>query len=773
MKYYRIIISTILTLSISLGFFQTGLAYNSGDFVVKITTTQANQTIDIGHQAGMIFAINRGDDSNSGLSYQHTYRDPGTYTLSISGEWLHLHLGSWSKVSDVVQRGTIKRSNMENMFAYNSLITGFSASDNPDLTQVKSMKSMFQSANQFNGDISNWNTKSVTNMESLFESANSFNQPLNKWNVSNVKTMKNMFRAASKFNQDLSNRNVANVTTMENMFFGVSFFNRAINNRNVSNVTNMENMFRLAYNFNQSIGSWDVSKVSNMNNMFNSAVSFDQDLSNWCPRALLEKPSNFNINTLTSFRLDNQKQPNWDCIGSWTGSNNVQISWSNFIIKITTLSDNEYISLWLQEWILISIDRWDWTITSDNRDFHTYKKAWTYIVSILWNSLSVYLWEHSKVYDVLQRGKTRWSSMESMFQWNRFIKNFSARDTPNLHNVTSMKNMFNWASHFNGDISSWDVSNITDMSYMFAHASDFNQPLNKRKTSKLVNIESLFMDATNFNQPLDQRDVSKVNNMNSLFDRAISFNSNSLSGRDVRNVKHMEHTFEQAVSFDHDLSSRCVIRIASKPYMFDTWAGFEDKLNRQPQRGWCLTNTTQTNKRVCDTGKSNFNSEMNEAYKFACNLDITTIQSITEARVYESVTRAAFAKMISNYAKNILKLTPDTSKTCTFSDSDTVNKELWFYMTTVCQYGIMGINMKDNKFLPNDSITRGQIATILSRLHNRAKDGNPYYINHIAALEKLEIINKTDHLMEEKRWYIFIMLQRIVQQILPQFINDK
>ena len=43
------------------------------------------------------------------------------------------------------------------------------------------------------GEISNWDTSSVTDMYKMFEEATSFNQPLNKWNVSNVKNMHGMF----------------------------------------------------------------------------------------------------------------------------------------------------------------------------------------------------------------------------------------------------------------------------------------------------------------------------------------------------------------------------------------------------------------------------------------------------------------------------------------------------------------------------------------------------------------------------------------------------
>lgn len=91
--------------------------------------------------------------------------------------------------------------------------------------------------------------------------------------------------------------------------------------------------------------------------------------------------------------------------------------------------------------------------------------------------------------------------------------------------------------------------------------------------------------------------------------------------------------------------------------------------------------------------------------------------------------------MISNYAKHVLHKSPNTSKQCYFTDLDETNDELAGYAVKSCQYGIMGINMKDDKFLPNRTITRGEIATVLSRLHNRSFDGFPnYYTTHMAAM---------------------------------------
>ena len=54
-----------------------------------------------------------------------------------------------------------------------------------------------------------------------------------------------------------------------------------------------------------------------------------------------------------------------------------------------------------------------------------------------------------------------------------------------MSNVTNMKNMFEYAHSFNGDISKWDVSNVTDMSKMFKYAESFNGDLSKWDVSNV------------------------------------------------------------------------------------------------------------------------------------------------------------------------------------------------------------------------------------------------------------------------------------------------
>ena len=76
--------------------------------------------------------------------------------------------------------------------------------------------------------------------------------------------------------------------------------------------------------------------------------------------------------------------------------------------------------------------------------------------------------------------------------------------------MTDMSSMFEGASAFNGDISSWDTSNVTDMQTMFKAASAFNQDIDSWDTSSVTNMAFMFYYAYAFNQNVSGWNVDNV-----------------------------------------------------------------------------------------------------------------------------------------------------------------------------------------------------------------------------------------------------------------------
>lgn len=152
--------------------------------------------------------------------------------------------------------------------------------------------------------------------------------------------------------------------------------------------------------------------------------------------------------------------------------------------------------------------------------------------------------------------------------------------------------------------------------------------------------------------------------------------------------------------------------------------------------------------------------EFNNAYEFAYKAWITTMNSIEKANMNWNLTRIAMAKMLSNYAINVLWKTPNISDAPNFLDVDkNLNDNYWWAVTLSYQLWIMWIWITN--FRPYDTVTRAEFATALSRMLYWTPDwiGN-YYSTHLAKLYKEWIINNVNPNLTELRWYVMIMLMR-------------
>lgn len=254
----------------------------------------------------------------TGLTGDHVINLPASDPVTVEIRGTFPHWGGDSTrygVTDIVQWGGIAWSRMDSMFAGETGLNAYSATDTPDLSGVTNMSSMFAGASSFpgNSSINSWDVSNVTNMSSLFSGVLVFNQPLDSWDVSNVTDMSGMFSQTSSFNQPIGSWDTSSVTDMSSMFVQ-SAFNQPINSWNVSNVENMFFMFYMASSFNQNLNSWDVSNVRMMNGMFMNAYVFNGDITTWDTSSLEEVSHPFlsSMGMFTNATNFNQDISGWD-----------------------------------------------------------------------------------------------------------------------------------------------------------------------------------------------------------------------------------------------------------------------------------------------------------------------------------------------------------------------------------------------------------------------------------------------------------------------------
>lgn len=175
-----------------------------------------------------------------------------------------------------------------------------------------------------------------------------------------------------------------------------------------------------------------------------------------------------------------------------------------------------------------------------------------------------------------------------------------------------------------------------------------------------------------------------------------------------------------------------------------------------------------------------YTTEEIQAYNYAYKNYITTMPSINQADMWWDLTRIAMAKMLSTYAINVLWLTPDKSKDCSFYDvSSTLDAKYGMWVTRACELGLMWVGIYS--FRPYDSVTRAEFGTVLSRaLNGKDKEKleemnsvSPYYYDHLRYLQRewimTNISNPTSKL--ERRWRVLLMLMRADKSYVPEEID--
>lgn len=499
----------------------------------------------------------------------HTYQNSGIYTISVLGEFPRIYFdnaGDKEKLLRIEQWGDLHWTSMENAFSGCSLMD-VTAEDVPDLSQLVSMKGMFQGCSSLVGNywITNWDTSAVENMADLFRNTSLFNQYVGTWDVSNVKFMNYMFANASSFNQHLASWNVGSVESMDSMLDGtilsiLNYDRTLIAWKNLGTLQQNVSLGAGGLNFCQSATARQrIIETYNWN-------IFDDMQSAECPT--FQRPF------ITTWKTDN--------LGN---SNDNQVT-----IPTASFETYDFTVVWGDGTVSENITE---SIT------HTYAAPGVYTVAISGFYPTPYFnngpaaSDVKKLLTVEQWGDVRWTTMGSAFLGCENL-DVIATDVPDFSNVTSttamfadcrslignsyfedwdmsqvkfVSSMFQGAEVFNQDISNWKMDNVELMSGMFQGAAKFNQPIGSWNITKVRFILGLFEGATSFNQPINDWDISNVDNLFGLFYDASSFNQ-PLNNWKVDNVTTMASLFYGATAFDQDLSSWNVSQVQNMASMF-------------------------------------------------------------------------------------------------------------------------------------------------------------------------------------------------------------
>ncbi|MFK7972155.1 MAG: BspA family leucine-rich repeat surface protein [Bacteroidia bacterium] len=241
---------------------------------------------------------------------------------------------------------------------------------------------------------------------------------------------------------------------------------------------------------------------------------------------------------------------------------------------------------------------------------HDYGKPGIYTIAIRGDFGGIYFAsidkskDPEKIIDIVQWGDIEWGSQQgSAFSGCKNLK-ISAKDVPDLRDVSCMMSFFKHCEVLNADLSKWNVSGICDMRYMFFGAKKFNQPLSSWDVSSVTKMAWMFSRAIEFNQPIGNWNVSKVEDMTGMFSSAVAFNQ-PIGDWSVINVTNMRSMFAAATSFNQDLSYWNVIGVTNMERMFASADSYDHPLNN-----WDVRNVTTMNRMFSHA--DNFNQPLSK-----------------------------------------------------------------------------------------------------------------------------------------------------------------
>ncbi len=441
------------------------------------------------------------------------------------------------------------------------------------LSGVSSFYRMFEGANLFNGQIPNLVTATATDLTEMLRDAIAFDQDISAWDVSSVINMSNLFDGATSFNQNISGWTTSNVQLFGNAFSSASAFNQDLGNWNLSSATALvamlDNAGLSADNYDATLIGWEAQNPPTGLSLGATGLHF---CNAEAEHTELQNPATHNW-TITD--------AGQECafITTWSTSDNQ-------IIIPTTGTGYNYDILWTN---LTNTGVGDGSASGVTDADHPYtisglQNTDVYRLEITGNFPRFYAPANggdarTKIRSVEQWGDIAWSSMFEAFHGCTSLT-VPATDAPDLSGVTDLTTMFFNCDMLNNPMDHWDVSTITDFTGMFQNTDIFNQDLNSWtiNTTPGVAMESMFNAASSFNGNISTWNVIGVTNMSRMFNQADAFTGN-ISNWDTDNVTTMFEMFAGTDNFNTPIGSWVVSNVTNMGRMFQNTTAFNQDLN--------------------------------------------------------------------------------------------------------------------------------------------------------------------------------------------------
>ena len=735
--------------------------------------------------------------------------------------WLFADSRNLKTIKWLDTRDTSGVTNMSFVF-YNCYNLGSIDVSNWDTSSVTNMSSMFNTCSSITWlDLSSFDTSNVTSMEAMFvncawlqnlnlSNRNLLKNPVMDGFIANTPSLKYISMSGwiipENFNDKIS-RNWA--------WWSSPIEEIDVSNWNLSQTKNIQWVFADSKNLKtiKWLDTWDTSGVTNMGNVFQWCSSLTSlDLASFDTSNVINMGYMFqNCSGLQNLDLSNFITSNvasMDAIFWWCNQlDELNLSWWDF-----KNVSNASLMMNIMSWNPQSLKKLNMTNTKYTWNV-TYAFGWLTKLEELklnWadtnnvtNMIAMFYWDSSLLeLDLSNFDTSKVMAMQQMFYNTPNLKTIYASEkfvTTALSWDTSSKDMFsgtvsvvwwNWTKFDSNFIDKtyalidkvWQTGYFTDknaINVKFINTLDWSET-----TSTFAKWQKLTPPTVNGYHVvwwyLDEAMTQQINLNNwvdSYSEIYVKYERNGSSGgwwwgggwgwsspNNTGNIA--SQTWSQVDSNTGSITSWT----NEKEPEATTWSNVEiqtwsqvDSSEQTPQ------NDTQdiNNSPAKASEWQSYSTEFQQAYQFAKWNWITTMPTIQKAQMNTPLTRIAMAKMLSQYAVNVLWKEPDLSKwVVKFNDvTNKMDKDYDDGVTLAYQLWIMWQNMPWNKFRPNDEVTRAEFATALSRLLYSTSDWkyqstSKYYEPHMQKLKQEWIITNTDPKMKELRGYVMIMLMR-------------